>query len=297
MIDNLCNDETNQIIWNYIQSQRCSDHVCISLAEAKALFDLFGIKHNAGVPADIVLCGTIPLHNIKITITDFWPDPDSSDFLYDGLDVEVFVFDKQCNKQFPDNETWKTVGICRMSTDMFSLFGVEKGKDFISRGLCGIKNINENKLSMYTHMFVKQNEDASMFVGAILSVWYIIQLSLLNPVTKDMFKNPVIVPTVQGNSKNAKKGKRKTKVRYIKKHYISDGTANKVIMNHRSESHQKKIFTKKAWYVCGHWRQYASGKRIFIKPYWKGVMRNQYYAVKNIDRERIIAQLDSNGEE
>ena len=41
------------------------------------------------------------------------------------------------------------------------------------------------------------------------------------------------------------------------------------------------------WYVIGHWRNYGSGKRVFIQPYWKGALRNLKMSLDGRDREIV----------
>ena len=61
------------------------------------------------------------------------------------------------------------------------------------------------------------------------------------------------------------------------------------------------------WYVIGHWRTYSSGKKIFIKGYWKGPERNRLDGAKlehetiqtinSIVRERKVLVNDEINEE
>jgi len=45
--------------------------------------------------------------------------------------------------------------------------------------------------------------------------------------------------------------------------------------------------------VTGHWREYQSGKKVFIKGYWKGALRNTPPTdIKSRNRELIINESE-----
>ena len=96
-----------------------------------------------------------------------------------------------------------------------------------------------------------------------LTTWYGIQVALLNPYVKDVFRTETIRKT--GFNPNGKK--RKSIVKYIRHHYLNPGA-----LSPKTETGQLLRKTM-AWYVCGHWRHYQDGKTIFIQPYWKGPLR------------------------
>lgn len=108
--------------------------------------------------------------------------------------------------------------------------------------------------------WLKEVENA---VTDILSVWYGIQIALLNPYVKDVFRTETIRKT--GFNPNGKK--RKSVVKYVRHHYLNPGAL--------SPDTENGQFLRKtmAWYVCGHWRHYQNGNTIFIQPYWKGPLR------------------------
>ena len=68
---------------------------------------------------------------------------------------------------------------------------------------------------------------------------------------------------------NTKKNGKKRPLRYIKRHIINaDDFTEKL---HGNRSFQRHTLV---WYVIGHWRAYSNGKKVFIKPYWKGALRD-----------------------
>ena len=119
--------------------------------------------------------------------------------------------------------------------------------------------------------FVSLNKQNMInIVSDYIPVWYGIQIGLLNPSIKKVFEehtNPkhAIVETTKD-----RKGKTKTKIRYVKKIVITDDVFEECIEH-------SYIRTKLCWYVTGHWRNQATKdghKRIFIQGYWKGVARD-----------------------
>ena len=99
-----------------------------------------------------------------------------------------------------------------------------------------------------------------------MSTLYAVECFLLNPVIMDVFKQHS-KPTPFDVNKNSNSSK-KQKIKYIKRHIINIDEIDKVFEKHG--------FVRKAliWYVTGHWREYKSGKRIFIQGYWKGTLRH-----------------------
>ena len=48
------------------------------------------------------------------------------------------------------------------------------------------------------------------------------------------------------------------------------------------------------WYVAGHWRTYKDGRKIFIKPHWKGPLRDSKNKIGIETRERVIPIEEKN---
>lgn len=108
-------------------------------------------------------------------------------------------------------------------------------------------------------------EDALMF-------FYVIECALLNPVIRcvyDEHSNKVPI-NPNNHSKKFKKSKnQRAHIKYVKRVKIES-------MKPIDEAFEKRGFIRKTmvWYVTGHWRNYRSGKRIFIQGYWKGALRD-----------------------
>ena len=120
-------------------------------------------------------------------------------------------------------------------------------------------------------------------VNEILHLWYFIQVCLTNPPIRERFAALSKTKTVpKGNTK-----KKRGAVRYVKTHYL-DPEEWGIIK--RTES--GRTYSCLAWYVIGHWREYKNGHRVFIKPYWKGTMRNSVEEAGDVSRNRIVAQME-----
>lgn len=113
-------------------------------------------------------------------------------------------------------------------------------------------------------------------------VYYAINVLLLNPVIKEVFYENSTEETVTTGQPAGKT--KKAPIRYIKRHKINSDNIY--------SGFSKQGFVRRAmiWYVTGHWREYKSGKRIFIQGYWKGALRNaRNSAFPNLEpREREI---------
>lgn len=129
-------------------------------------------------------------------------------------------------------------------------------------------------------------EDAVMHLGELLasmreitiSTWIGIQLALLNPVIKERTR----IETVPDMNNNLNKKKGKGPKRYVKKVTIGD------ISDMNFGQKRKNNITEPFWWVSGHWREYKSGKKVFIQGYWKGPFREFGNICEGEPRERQI---------
>lgn len=281
------NQSVNKQMWSMIKQNPCCDHIQISESECDQLEKLFNLKFEGTVPCDLIVTHTVPLKNMKITLST------NSGSV---LTFCIHIFGCCDADTLKENKSF-TVGALRFSDNEFVLIDVEYGKNIIFQGFSGFKyDSNKEYLNAIKHHmeFRKKNcsddKDYTSMVGNLMGcameAFYVIQIALLHPITKQLFKNPSLFPDKDAGKKGSKKKKRITK--YIKKYYI-DPLELESIVNHSTGS--KKTYSCLAWYVCGHWRTYQNGTKVFIQPYWKGVMRNEKEFVENIERTRKIGQL------
>ena len=101
--------------------------------------------------------------------------------------------------------------------------------------------------------------------------------TLKNVVVRDDITSLDIMHTRKSKKKHNKSydPKKPRVLKLIRNVYINENTIERF----------KREFTRHidAWYVMGHWRQYKSGKKVWIKGYWKGENKDK----KNSELKRI----------
>lgn len=241
------------------------------------------------IPSDLFFAETIPLMDCKIII-------DERGHIINGMNgiickYRVSIFDdyKHIIDNQPENDV-VIVGAVIMEWDevngnLFLPICVTKGIDFILFGGVGWNKIRQSakdNLSKNKSLAMMQQWGISM-----LETWYGIQIALLHPTVREVFKNPKTIP--EHKETNTNKKKRKNKVRYVKSHVLDPIELDKLIYGETQGD--KKTIKRQAlvWYVIGHWRTYKDGKKVFVQPYWKGALRELKKAMP--EREREIAQV------
>jgi hypothetical protein len=73
----------------------------------------------------------------------------------------------------------------------------------------------------------------------------------------------------------------------VRKHFLN--IADMEECAHTKEA--EKTYHRKClvWHVIGHWRTYKNGTKIFIQPYWKGVLRKVKKACDVEPRSRELS--------
>lgn len=117
-----------------------------------------------------------------------------------------------------------------------------------------------------------------------LQTWYFIQVCLTNPPIRERF---AALSGIEARPRKEISKKKRSPVRYVRTHILDP---EKLGIIKKSES--GRTYSCLAWYVVGHWREYKNGHRVFIKPYWKGTMRNKVKDAGDVSRNRIIVQMD-----
>ena len=118
--------------------------------------------------------------------------------------------------------------------------------------------------------------------GFVLNAWYGVMIALLHPVVKDVFrkgaKHKEKVTSIDA------KGNRKRIVRYVKQRYI--GTEK--LIDAITGGGQSRTYHALVWHVVGHWRRLPSGEKTFVRPYWKGAMRNLKRNLDEVERQLVL---------
>ena len=161
----------------------------------------------------------------------------------------------------------------------FTPIMVSKGNDTLMTGHIGYHNVPDELLAMCKKEWT---EMGMLKLGyQYLITWYGIQIALLHPTVKDVFQNPMseAIYTPAG-----KKGKHRRFVRYIRRHVINADDIHQATCCSSREFERHTL----VWYVIGHWRHYADGKRVFIQPYWKGALRQLKMSLDGRDRSIVL---------
>lgn len=142
----------------------------------------------------------------------------------------------------------------------------------------GIVNAPEKYISWIYDQCSAELINCNKLAHSAFMIWYAIQVTLLNPLCKEFTSTTTVVQETTSNKKQKKPPKKK----YIKRLYIDTNKMDELGICVEKNKHK---FKSPIWWVMGHWRQYKSGKRVFIKGYWKGALRE----LQNSEsRERVI---------
>jgi len=245
------------------------------------------VGNQVRIPSDLLFAKTIPLMDCLISIDD----PDSNNGKVFNYRVAIFPdyqdLITRCVAEELDSEFVEVGAIEIYSPDndyeQILPIIVAKGQNVI--GPPNVTIIKDSEVSQSTSSAIIGNE--KLFISC-LETWYGIQIALLHPVVKGIFRNPstdIEKPAVTAN----KKKRKNNKVRYIKKYIINADELDTLIYGEEQERKFKR--TALIWPVVGHWRELPNEKSVFVKPYFKGALRE----TKMVDkpRHREIAQLDN----
>lgn len=253
-----------------IQASSVTDKIKMTSKEDAFIIDLWahGVdKHNFSIPADLFFAKTIPLLDCEISVSD-----ENATIKY-----RVVVFDDYADIIERSTASPACVGVLILNkpfeTDIYFPLLVIDGCEF---------------LAVDERAFVLSREATREIFLDTMATWYGIQIALLHPAIKEVFLHPSTA-----NNKEMKRRERNEKrhVKYVKKHIVN---IDDLI---RCAEKTKRIKKCLAWYVIGHWRHYKDGKKIFVKPYWKGALRELKGNAGEDARERDIDfPLDNFGE-
>ena len=267
-----------------ISKHHPSDHIYLSHEEDIFLMDLWegNVNGKISIPSDIFFAKTIPLKDCIITV-------DESDLENNIVTVNyrVIIFDDYESVVDGLKGRKTEVGIVGAIVPIFSGFNtspiafsifVVPGSNSITAKVVFLKKDFAEKAKTLNYQFY-----ADYFIS-LMESWYGIQIALLHPAVKDVFKHPKITKEVS-EERNTSKSKKHRKAKYIRKHYLTIEKLEEVSKSKEARKINRKCLS---WYVIGHWRTYKNGKKVFVMPYWKGVLRD---VKKNSDgdmREREI---------
>lgn len=229
-------------------------------------------------PADVFFTKTVPLEDCDIVVDE------SGDENGRVMGCRVHIaedYGQIVDKASADGELSYGVGLITVDNGLgdilwYSGIFVNRDDDYISL----TNPVFTKKQIIQTDAVINSALETT---ASFMHTWYGIQIALLHPEIKDVFSRPKI-EALHEPVTNAPQRKRKTK--YIKKHIIRAEDIDAALKKASHGNANRKCL---AWYVIGHWRTYKNGKKVFIAPYWKGVMRGLKRNTKGDERERIMA--------
>ena len=269
--------EHREALWKEICRTKPSDRVCLKKADDIAICDLWqkGCSLPMGsIPSDLFFAGKIPLMDCEIVV-DETEDPD-------GLVCEyrIVIFPDYQDRIRENDGGSVEVGAYVFKLKGYTFFNpicVCEGLDVLMSGPFGYHDVPEGLIDLCKKEWTQAT--AIRMGYQFLITWYGIQVALLHPTVKNVFRNPATVPVY---TSGGKKGRGRRVVRYVRKHVINaDGVRAASGTGREYERHTL------VWYVIGHWRNYSSGKRVFIQPYWKGALRDLKMSLDGRDREIV----------
>lgn len=273
----LASPEYNKGIWEIVDRSKPNDFIRLTHPEMEKLESLWtrflppgsDIGDKMTVPSDLLLAGTIPLTDVVMEL-----DMDNNGKMY-RFRIVIFEDYKEIIQDYMDGDSEDAVivGVC---IRQFTEPGTGNEIGFPITVFKDGDYINNVEMMYYRNIPNGYKQDAIPVVlgfllqSGALGIWYGIQLALLNPVTKEAFvragkekyKDSVCV----GNGAIYRKGA----TRYIKRMKLHEGNFD-TLLHSTGKSYTRHTL---AWRVIGHWRHYQNGKSVFIKPYWKGLMKN-----------------------
>lgn len=258
-----------------------TDNVYLSEEQSHDLESLWELRtgkyHNPICPADILYQNTIPVSVMSFS---------TSGFICDVVILPDMV------RELLQSDVKKIVGALRINYTepnygrhdfYYELEVLEEHSDFLVAVPYGSK---DDPFSFNN----EEMKDNICKLGVMaMNLWYSIQICLLNPVTKIIFSNPICTK-IHGKEK-IKAQKYDRTIKYIKHYYVKDDDITNALFGGNRSIHRKCL----VWYVTGHWREYKSGKKVFIQGYWKGALRNT--PPKDTEprkRELVINEIEEN---
>lgn len=277
--------------------------------------------NKAHLPADIIISNTIPIKHVEVVLNEKNDVVRHRVLIFDKNDWIPFgtalegeeTSDNEFEYAYNDNDiidiaSATIVGAITLSLedyaktipDGFSARSVVMPIIYVKREdkpILAIEATNsflQNFNNKYIPFGTETYVDMAIYAGvewavATLNIWYAIEVSLLNPLINYRTANKqMVIP--QTKTRNGKK-KTPAKIKYYKTIYIEEEALDQFFedqKNERGEINRHCLM----WYVTGHWRHYANGKKVFIQGYWKGEGRFSGIEAETRQRELVLDEDD-----
>ena len=269
----MIDDETNPEIQEFLLGNNPSDLLVVSNDLYNRLDDVIEqIKwgDRLGCPSDLIDFGILPMEDVVIRI------------MFDNLPEEPFEYrvvhkDGQGYLVYTDRTMAPVEGFVLplvKVNNMTNVLAVDPKRIFTAKGSHERRMLERMLVDPYGDVMV-QHIYGSMDI--CLKLWYAFEICLLNPAVKPALTRKYGKEKLGGKCMTAKKNGRKTL--YVRR-LQPVGDIFSAVSNGKAGIQRKTL----CWYVIGHYRTYSNGKRVFVKPYWKGPLRE---TMRNQDEGRI----------
>lgn len=259
-----------------INKSHPSDFITLTHKEDVFLQDLWmgGDMHERRTPSDIVFANTIPLKDCIIEVDE------RADLNASVARCRIVIFEKYL--RLSDGEVIigaviPEAGYLIKNNPFYHVLYVSAGHDAIAISLYA-----KSELADYIYQDSELCHKINSVLISWLFTWYGIQIALLHPDVKNVFSCPTRQVLATGS---ANKTSRQRKTKYIRKHILTLDNLERAAHTNEAKKFNRRCLV---WYVIGHWREYPSGKKVFIQPYWKGPLRQTRRNAEGDDRKRII---------
>lgn len=294
---NFLNDAENAELIKRINETSPTDIVKISSNQDEALIDLWerGNHKDIYIPSDLFWNETLPLLDCEIEVDERERFFENQNMFGRLIAYRVVIFEDFMQKirDAKDNEVLEVgaliLNIPNGTGRLIVPLGIARGLDCIPiPPKLGFINMNYNQKKLLQEKF--SQADVGKIIVSYLETWYGIQISLLHPTVKEIFRRSTKIPIT--GKKKIRNTNHNKKLKYIKCHVIDDAELKNAIYGNSRNINRTALI----WHVIGHWRTYKSGKKVFIKPYWKGALRDNKKLQEAREREVEINKSEENRE-
>lgn len=226
------------------------------------------------IPADLIFADNIPIKSLEIKSTKAMERVTLFNDEFRHNELQQVINGKKKEAAIGIVSRYVDIDNQPSSLEMFCCIYVEGGRNNLivkpDIGFRGNKEILKMIYEPDAYSIDMKDATASMSIMRFANTvfWYGINIILQNPVLKECVSMGREAVQDKKPSKKHKSGKQPPK-KYIRRIYINPKKMDEHDINTNTHTISKPI-----WYVTGHWRTYASGKRTFIQGYWKGVARD-----------------------
>ena len=276
--------QSNARFWSLFDTDPPTDEISLTNLDDVEYFRTYWSKEEIlQVPIDIFISGNIPLKSILLSYK-------TAETIQQQYDIRFFS-DYKIRVQKALSDPKKKMIIIGGVVPRIDSHGNPMDRKSGIVGYALHFDPNEEKLVVNNVGYLYRKEKdvipkskitTNGVINILLQLWYGIQVTLLNPITERVF---VDKRNNHSQENRSRVSYRKPKIMYVKRYFISKDDITEAM--NRNVNHHEMNCT--LWYVIGHWRQYKSGKRIWIDGYWKGQDRHKINKNNEaIVRERII---------